>query len=102
SRSPSTSRCPSKAPADRPAGQGISLLFRSDRVMNGARHEKEDPMPQPPACPPRSTILEVTFECDHCGNDTPARDGKRARMDGPLGRITVDLCQNCYEAGIED
>lgn len=50
----------------------------------------------------RCFILEVSFECDVCEKDTPARDGRRARLDGPFGSATVDLCPACYRDGIED
>jgi hypothetical protein len=51
-------------------------------------------------CPPRF-ILEVSFECDYCGADTPARDGIRARLE-PEGwpAVNVDLCPACYEDAV--
>ena len=64
-------------------------------------------MPRPtltPLFPPTryELIIDVSFECDNCGEDTPAREGKRALLDGPLGTVTVDVCPTCYQDGIDD
>jgi hypothetical protein len=50
----------------------------------------------------RGFILEVSLECDHCQRDTPAAEGRRAIIDGPFGRYTLQLCPECYRDGIDD